>query len=208
MPNAGPAASRKRAALLHIAHDVLDIGLRDHAAAAVAVEDDEVELVELDVEQLADRKGDQRQFADRRAVLLFRRAQDGEMDEIDRRVGFEDVAPHPLAGMRLARHQQHACSRSRTPLMTTTARLLISVSSCGPGSTSSSRTLGPPWSIGIASGTSLADRHHLRVQRSAVLAPGQARLRPGAADSAAPADPRPARSAALPCRPDRSSALA
>ena len=29
------------------------------------------------------------------------------MDEIDRRIGFEDVAPDPLAGMRLARHQQH-----------------------------------------------------------------------------------------------------
>ena len=78
-----------------------------HAAAAVAVEDDQVELVELDVEQLADRKGDQRQLADRRAVLLLRRPQDREMDEIDRRIGFEDVAPDALAGMRLAGDQQH-----------------------------------------------------------------------------------------------------
>ena len=29
------------------------------------------------------------------------------MHQIDRRVGFEQVAPHPLAGMRLARNQQH-----------------------------------------------------------------------------------------------------
>ena len=29
------------------------------------------------------------------------------MDEVDRGVGFEDVAPDPLAGMRFARHQQH-----------------------------------------------------------------------------------------------------
>jgi hypothetical protein len=60
------------------------------------------------LEQLADRKGDQRQLVDRRAVLLLRRAQDGEMHEIDRRVGFQQVAPGALAGMRLARDQQHA----------------------------------------------------------------------------------------------------
>jgi len=29
------------------------------------------------------------------------------MHEIDRRVGFENVAPHPLASMRLARDEQH-----------------------------------------------------------------------------------------------------
>ena len=102
MPKVGPARLQQRAAVAHIARDVLEIGVRQHAALAVAVEDDEVELVELDVEQLADREGDQRQLADRRAVLLFRRAQDGEMDEIDRRVGFEDVAPGALALMRLA----------------------------------------------------------------------------------------------------------
>ena len=97
----------KGAALAHIARDVFEIGLRDHAPAAVAVEDDQVEFVELDVEQFADRKGDQRQFADRRAVLLFRRPQDREMDEVDRGIGFEDVAPDALAGMRLARDEQH-----------------------------------------------------------------------------------------------------
>ncbi len=97
----------KGAALADVAGDVFEVGLRDHPAAAVAVEYDQVEFVELDVEQFADRKGDQRQFADRRAVLLFRRPQDREMDEVDRGIGFEDVAPDPLAGMRLARDEQH-----------------------------------------------------------------------------------------------------
>jgi len=101
------AGLKQRAALPHIAGDILEIGLRQDAAPAVAVEDDEVELVDLDVEQLADREGDQRQLADRRAVLLFRRTQDREMHQLDRGVGFQDVAPHPLAGMRLARNQEH-----------------------------------------------------------------------------------------------------
>src|SRR5271170_2910809 len=81
-PGAGTGRLEERAALAHIAHDIVEIGLRDHPAPAVAVEDDQVELVELDVEQLADRKRDQRQLADRRAVLLFRRAQDREVDKI------------------------------------------------------------------------------------------------------------------------------
>ena len=29
------------------------------------------------------------------------------MDQIDRRIGLEEIAPHPPAGMRLPRHQQH-----------------------------------------------------------------------------------------------------
>ena len=76
------------------------------------------------------------------------------MDEVDRRVGFEDVAPDPLARHAARPRPAAPCSRSRTPLTTTTARLLTRVSSCGPGSTSSSITLGPPWSIGTDSGTS------------------------------------------------------
>src|SRR5262249_53149809 len=47
----GARGFEKRAALLDIARDVLEIGLRKHAAPLVAVEDDEVELVELDVEE-------------------------------------------------------------------------------------------------------------------------------------------------------------
>src|SRR5215472_7003259 len=105
---ARPCRLQKRAALADIAHDVFDIALRDHPAPAVAVEDDQIELVELDVEEFTDRKRDQRQFTDRSAVLLLRRPQDREMDEIDRRVRFQDVAPYPLTGMRLAGNQQHA----------------------------------------------------------------------------------------------------
>jgi len=45
---------------------------------------------------------------DRRAIgALLGRAQDCEVDQIDRRVGFEHVAPDALAGMRFAGNQQH-----------------------------------------------------------------------------------------------------
>ena len=73
----------KGAAFADIAGDIFEVGLRDHPPAAVAVEDDQIKFVELDVEQFADRKGDQRQFTDRRAVLLFRRPQDREVHEVD-----------------------------------------------------------------------------------------------------------------------------
>ena len=96
------------AALFHIVDDVGQIGERQHAAPLVAVEDDEVELVELFGKEFARREGDQRQFADGRRILLFRRAQNGEMHEIDRGVGLQQVAPCPLARMRFARDQQNA----------------------------------------------------------------------------------------------------
>src|SRR5258708_12128434 len=86
----------QRAAFLNITRDVLDIGVRYDAAPLVAIEDDEIELVELDVEQLPDREGDERELADRRAVLLLGGTQDGEMDEIYRRAGFPDVSPRAL----------------------------------------------------------------------------------------------------------------
>ena len=96
------------AAALDIARDVLEIEQRQHAAPLIAVEDDQVELVELLLEQLARGEGDQRQLIDRRAVLLLGRAQDGEMHEVDRGIGFQHVAPGALAGMRLAGDEQHA----------------------------------------------------------------------------------------------------
>ena len=103
-----PGRDQHRAALLHIARDVVEIDDRQHALAGVAVEDDQVEVLDLLLEQLAGRKRDQRQLVDRRAVLLLRRAQNREVHEIDAGVGFQKVAPSALAGMRLAGHQQHA----------------------------------------------------------------------------------------------------
>ena len=103
-----PGGDQQRAALFHIFGDVVVIEDRQHVAVLVAVEDDQVEIVDLLDEQLARREGDQRQLVDRRAVLLLRRPQDGEMHEVDRGVGFEQVAPGALAGMRLAGDQQHA----------------------------------------------------------------------------------------------------
>ena len=98
-----PRGLEQGTAVLDIAGDVLEIDQWQEAAARVAVENDEIELVELDLEQLARREGDQRQLANRRAVLLFRRAQDGEMHQIDRRVGLQEVAPHPQAPDRAGR---------------------------------------------------------------------------------------------------------
>ena len=48
------------------------------------------------------------ELIDRRAVLLLGRAQNREMNEVHRGVGFQHVAPGALAGMRLARDEQHA----------------------------------------------------------------------------------------------------
>ena len=104
----GPGGDQQGAAVAHIAGDVVEIEQRQHAAMLVAVEDDQVELVDLLREQLAGGEGDQRQLVDRRAVLLLRRAQDGEVDEVDRGVRLQQVAPGALAGMRLAGDQQHA----------------------------------------------------------------------------------------------------
>ena len=53
-------------------------------------------------------KADQRKFLDRRAVLFFRRAQNGEVDEGDRRIGLQQIAQRALARMRFAGDQQHA----------------------------------------------------------------------------------------------------
>jgi hypothetical protein len=48
-----------------------------------------------------------RPSGDRRAVLLLRRAQNGEVDEVHRRVGLQQVAPDPFPRVRQARHQKH-----------------------------------------------------------------------------------------------------
>ena len=52
-------------------------------------------------------------------------------------------------------------SRSRTPLMATTARLFSSVSSAGPGSAISSTTFSPPWVTGTLIVVLLAHRDEL-----------------------------------------------
>ena len=99
---------QRAAVLIHVARDVVVVEHLQDAAMLVAVEDDEIELVDLLREQLARREGDQRQLVDRRAVLLLRGAQNGEMHEVDGGIRFEQVAPGALAGVRLARDQQHA----------------------------------------------------------------------------------------------------
>ena len=198
----------KGAALADIARDVFEIGLRDHPAAAVAVEDDQVEFVELDVEQFADRKGDQRQFADRRAVLLFRRPQDREMDEIDRGVGFEDVAPDPLAGMRLARDQQHPQAVAHA--VDDDHRVIVVEGQLARARLDRElENVGPAVIDRQAQRNIAADRHRDLPRRAAVLAPGDDRLA-RAPPSCFPGGFRqvldPDLQLQLPCRPGQSSA--
>src|SRR5258707_11838136 len=70
-----PGRDQHGTALLHIARDVVEIDDRQHALPGVAVEDDQVKVLDLLLEQLAGWKRDQRQLVDRGAVLLLRRAQ-------------------------------------------------------------------------------------------------------------------------------------
>ncbi len=67
----------------------------------VAIEDDQVEIADLFRKQFPCGKRDQRQLVDRRAVLLLRRTQNGEVHEIDRRIRLQQIAPRALARMRL-----------------------------------------------------------------------------------------------------------
>ena len=103
----GAARDQQRPAVAHVAGDIVEIVVRQDAAPLVAVEDDQVELVDLLHEQLLRREGDQRELEHRHEVLLLRRPQDGEMHEVDRRVRLQQVPPGPLARIGLARDQQH-----------------------------------------------------------------------------------------------------
>ena len=103
-----PDGEQQRAAAAHVVGDVAEIDLRQQPAVLEAVEDDEVELLDLVLEQLADREGDQRQLVERRHVVLLGRAQDGEMHEVDRRVRLQQPPPRALAHVGLARNEQDA----------------------------------------------------------------------------------------------------
>jgi hypothetical protein len=74
--------------------------------------------------ELADRERDERELVDRRAILLFRRAQDGEMHEIDRGVGLEQIAPGARSPGCGSPETSSTRSLSRTPSIETTPRLL------------------------------------------------------------------------------------
>ena len=95
------------AAALDVIGDVLEIEARQQRLTRIAVEDDEVEILDPPAEEIGGRKSDQRQLRGRRAGHLVRRTQNGEMHELDIRVGAQKVAPAALALMRLARNEQH-----------------------------------------------------------------------------------------------------
>src|SRR5581483_8400284 len=104
----GPRSDQHRAAVTHISCDVVEIDERQHSLPGVAVEDDQLEFTDLLLEQLARRKCDQRKLVDGRAVLFFRGAQNGEMDEVDGSIRLEKIPPGALTGVRLSGHQQYA----------------------------------------------------------------------------------------------------
>src|SRR5262249_55859407 len=103
----GAGRNQHGAAVSDISGDVLEIDVWQNALPRVAVENDELEVVDPLLEQFAGRKRDQGQFVDRRSILLLGRSQDGEVDKVDIGVGFEQVAPGALARVRLAGYQQH-----------------------------------------------------------------------------------------------------
>jgi hypothetical protein len=94
--------------MLYITGNILEIEQRQHATPLIAVEDDQVELIEFLLEQLACWEGDQRELIDGGAVLLFRWPQDCEMNEVDRGIRLQHVAPGALARVRFARDEEHA----------------------------------------------------------------------------------------------------
>ena len=97
----GPRGDENGTARLHVIDDIVEIDGRENAAPLVPVEDHEIELAELLDEEFAGRKGDEGKFLDRCAVLFFGRPQNGEMNEIDGRIGLEQIAPGAFARMRL-----------------------------------------------------------------------------------------------------------
>ena len=103
-----PRRNQQRAAIGDIAGHIGEIAHRDDGAPFILVEDDKIELIELALEQLLCREGDEGHLFQRRDVLLEGWAQDGEVDEVDRRVGFQEVPPDPARGIRLAGDQKHA----------------------------------------------------------------------------------------------------
>ena len=62
--------------------NVAHIGRRQQAAIGEAVKHNQIKLAQLHLKQLTHRKGDQRQFIERRQIILLRRAQNGEMHQI------------------------------------------------------------------------------------------------------------------------------
>src|SRR4029078_6916140 len=92
-----PRLEQNVPAFAHVLRDVVEVNKRQHALPGIAVEDDQLEFADLLLKQLAGRKRDQRQLVDRRAVLLFRRAQNGKVHQIDGSIRLEQVTPRALA---------------------------------------------------------------------------------------------------------------
>jgi len=60
-----PDRRQKRAALLNEARDIVEIDRRQQRLVGIAIEDDEIEFVDLAPEEIGCREGDQREFGRR-----------------------------------------------------------------------------------------------------------------------------------------------
>ena len=157
---------QQRAAILDITGDVLEIGERQDAAARCSGRRSPDRSRRAFPETV---RGSERRSATipsigvssclsgGRRMVKCTRSTDGS--------AFEQIAPYPLAGMRLARNQQHAQPVAHAIDIVTTARLFCSVSSEGPGAASSSTTFSPSWVIGTWIVVFLPERHGAGARR-------------------------------------------
>ena len=102
------SSHKNRSPTPHIIAHIFKVGHRQNTPNAVAVKNDQIKFLDLFHEQFPRRKRNQRQLVHRDAILLFRRPQNGEMHQINRRIRFQQVAPNPFASMGFPRYQQHA----------------------------------------------------------------------------------------------------
>src|SRR6185312_17062201 len=79
------------AVLVDVAGDVVVVQKLQNAPVLVAVEDDQIELIDFLGKEFARRKRDQRQLIDRGSILLLWRPKNGEMHQIDSSVRLQKI---------------------------------------------------------------------------------------------------------------------
>ncbi len=132
----------QRAALAHIFGNVVVIEDRQNAAVLVAVEDDQVKFLDLVDEEFARREGDQREFVDRCAILLFGGRR---MVKWTRSTSASDFNRFRQARSPACGSPETSRTRRfwRIPSSAGTARLLLVVSSPGDGGDFEIYDIGP-----------------------------------------------------------------
>ena len=80
--------NQQRAAIGDVTRHIGEVGLGDDAATFILVEDDEIEFIKLIFKKLICWKGDEGEFFCGCVINLAGRAQDGEVNQIDRWITF------------------------------------------------------------------------------------------------------------------------